>query len=663
MATRSIAAPPTLGPQTWARPAIETSADVRALSQMMGNVRVGTGAIIAPGALIQAEADAPFSVGAGSLIQGSAVVQGSAHGRVLGDDDQPYSIWIGAEVCITHKVVVQGPAYIGDRCFIGFRSTIFNARLGKGCVVMMHALVQDVEIPAGRFVPSGSVISRQEQADALPKVQPEDLAFVQDVVTASRASGAQYGTASVGVSSPAMSESRDRPPSVPSSHDNGSRTMQPHKLTPDIVQQVRQLLSQGYRIGTEHADSRRYRSNVWQTCTPVQSTREPEVLGALEACLEEHAGEYVRMFGIDPVAKCRVATTTIQRPDGKPVHVQKTAVAAAGTSSSSPATPSDNGNDAGLSQHVRQLLNQGCRVGIEYADPRRYRSNVWQTCTPVSSTREADVLAAVQQCLAEHAGDYVRIFGIDANKHRVQAITIQRPDGKPMSAAGGAVGSGPAVPVHAGHTAPGGGLTPEVMDQVRQFLRQGYQIGTEHADQRRYRSNVWQTCTPIQAKSEGEVFAALHRCLADHAGEYVRLFGIDPAAKRRLAPVTIQHPNGSAPQVAAPSRAAASPSSPSSHNGSARSAVGGSASLGNDVVQQVQQLVGQGYRISLEHADVRRYRSGVWQTSGMIEGRGSSDVLAALEAGLRAHAGEYVRLVGIDPQAKRRVLETTIQRP
>jgi len=30
---------------------------------------------------------------------------------------------------------------------------------------------------------------------------------------------------------------------------------------------------------------------------------------------------------------------------------------------------------------------------------------------------------------------------------------------------------------------------------------------------------------------------------------------------------------------------------------------------------------------------------------------------------LTSHSGEYVRLVGIDPQAKRRVLETTIQRP
>jgi carbon dioxide concentrating mechanism protein CcmM len=86
-----------------------------------------------------------------------------------------------------------------------------------------------------------------------------------------------------------------------------------------VVQQVRNYLSQGYRVGSEHADQRRYRSNVWQTCTPIESNRESEVLGALQACIAEHGGEYVRMYGIDPQAKRRVAPMTIQRPDGKPM--------------------------------------------------------------------------------------------------------------------------------------------------------------------------------------------------------------------------------------------------------------------------------------------------------------------------------------------------------
>ncbi|NER83131.1 MAG: acetyltransferase, partial [Leptolyngbya sp. SIO1D8] len=149
-----------------------------------------------------------------------------------------------------------------------------------------------------------------------------------------------------------------------------------------------------------------------------------------------------------------------------------------------------------------------------------------------------------------------------------------------------------------------------------------------------------------------------------HAGEYVRIFGIDPVAKKRLSPVIIHRPGSSGHNGngSAPATVASTPSSyqaPPASNGSATNG----QTLTGDVVQQVRQLMGQGYRISLEHADVRRYRSGAWQSGGVLEGHGSSDVIAALEASLAAHAGEYVRLVGIDPQAKRRVSETTIQRP
>ncbi|MGB3208721.1 MAG: ribulose bisphosphate carboxylase small subunit, partial [Crinalium sp.] len=40
-----------------------------------------------------------------------------------------------------------------------------------------------------------------------------------------------------------------------------------------------------------------------------------------------------------------------------------------------------------------------------------------------------------------------------------------------------------------------------------------------------------------------------------------------------------------------------------------------------------------------------------------------SEVVPALEACLQEHSGEYVRLIGIDPKAKRRVQEMIIQKP
>lgn len=71
---------------------------------------------------------------------------------------------------------------------------------------------------------------------------------------------------------------------------------------------------QGYKIGTEHADKRRFRVKSWSSCGTIDSTQEAEVLRHLEGCLQEHSGEYVRMIGVDEAAKRRVLEEIIQRP-------------------------------------------------------------------------------------------------------------------------------------------------------------------------------------------------------------------------------------------------------------------------------------------------------------------------------------------------------------
>jgi carbon dioxide concentrating mechanism protein CcmM len=62
------------------------------------------------------------------------------------------------------------------------------------------------------------------------------------------------------------------------------------------------------------ADKRRFRTSSWQSCSPIEATQVPQVVAALEACLEEHRGEYVRLLGIDPKAKRRVLEQIIQTP-------------------------------------------------------------------------------------------------------------------------------------------------------------------------------------------------------------------------------------------------------------------------------------------------------------------------------------------------------------
>ncbi|ALF53582.1 cytochrome C biogenesis protein CcmM [Nostoc piscinale CENA21] len=555
MAVSSTAAPPTPWSRSLAEPEIHKTSFVHSFSNVIGDVRVGANVIVAPGTSIRADEGTPFYIGENTNIQDGVVIHGLEQGRVIGDDGNEYSVWIGKNASITHMALIHGPAYVGDSCFIGFRSTVFNARVGAGCIVMMHALIQDVEIPPGKYVPSGAIITSQQQADRLPDVQDQDQQFAHHVVGINQALRAGYLCAA---DNKCIAPIRDELAKSYTS-SNGltvlelerSSEVASNSLGAETVDQVRYLLEQGYKIGTEHVDQRRFRTGCWTSCQPIEPRSLSEALSALEGCLADHSGEYVRLFGIDPKGKRRVLETIIQRPDGV---VQPT------TSFKAPA-----------------------------------------------STGSA---------------------GYNGNGH----------------SNGAGIGS----------------ISAETVDQIRKLLAGGYKIGTEHVDERRFRTGSWASCKPIEATSTDQVVAALKECIENHQGEYVRLIGIDPKAKRRILESIIQRPNG----PVAPSNGQKSYAATSSYSSATATApVSSSNRLNAEVVDQLRQLLAGGYKISAEHVDQRRFRTGSWSSCGQIEARSERDAIAALEAYLSEYQGEYVRLIGIDPKAKRRVLETIIQRP
>ena len=305
MVARSFAAPPNRS-KNLAEPEINKNAYVHSLSNIIGDVRIGANVVVAPGTSIRADEGSPFYIGEGSNIQDGVVIYGLEQGRVVGDDQNQYSVWIGKNVAITQMALIHGPAYIGDDCFIGFRSTVFNARVGQGCIVMMHVLIQDVEIPAGKYVPSGAVITNQHQAEGLPDVQAEDMEFTRHLAGINDAISSGY-----------QSSENVQTKSYSSNGANGSRSSNSMNtiLSSEAVEQLRQILIQGYKIGTEHVDQRRFRTGSWQSCSPITTTNESEAISALEDCVANHQGEYIRLFGIDPKAKRRVLETIIQRPN------------------------------------------------------------------------------------------------------------------------------------------------------------------------------------------------------------------------------------------------------------------------------------------------------------------------------------------------------------
>ena len=158
----------------------------------------------------------------------------------------------------------------------------------------------------------------------------------------------------------------------------------------------------------------------------------------------------------------------------------------------------------------------------------------------------------------------------------------------------------------------------------------------------------------MQGNNESQAIATLEAVMQQYPGEYVRLIGIDPKAKRRVVEEIIQRPDGPVAQSAPQAGTASYKAAPT---------VAGSGQLSQKTVEQIRNLLSQGYKIGTEHADARRFRTGSWQSCAPIESNRESEVFAALEGCMKEHSGDYVRLLGIDSKAKRRVLEEMIQRP
>ncbi|BAY30246.1 ribulose bisphosphate carboxylase small chain [Nostoc carneum NIES-2107] len=93
-------------------------------------------------------------------------------------------------------------------------------------------------------------------------------------------------------------------------------TLSPH-LTLETQEQIRQFLAQGYTINIEHVDERRFRTGSWQSCLNTHIDAHSDAISALESCLTDYEGEYLRLVAIDPKAKRRVTETIIQRPNGR----------------------------------------------------------------------------------------------------------------------------------------------------------------------------------------------------------------------------------------------------------------------------------------------------------------------------------------------------------
>ncbi len=553
-------APPTPWSKDLAEPTIHPTAYIHNSSSIIGDVRIGPKVMIAPGISIRADEGNPFAIGASTNIQDGVVIHGLEQGRVVGDDNEAYSVWIGKNTSITHMALIHGPAYVGDDCFIGFRSTVFNGKVGNGCIVMMHVLIQDVEIPPGKYVPSGAIITSQHQADRLSDVRPEDRKFAAHIISVNDSLRAGYRCADDIECITPLQEAIDIASSGLYSFDGNNKPRIAHtkhdsNLPSEVVSNVRNLLAQGYRIGAEHANQRRFQTSSWTSCAAFDSSDENEVLNHLAACLQEHSGEYVRLIGIDTHARRRVLESIVQRPTDptapKTLRNSEPQIQIVDFSLTEPrakATPSHATNvDADLLAIVRPLLSQGCRVALERADKRRFQTSSWTSADRIESQTEAGIITAITDCIANYPNEYIRAICVDTHvNRRVSEKIVHRPSGSTTQGKGFAKTEQPIVSVNAAPSSkvssPSSLMAIETIETISRLVAQGCAIFTEFASERRYKTNAWETGSQVTGNSASAIVSALESIVRDRQNAYVRIVAVDQKAKQRIAEKVIYRP-------------------------------------------------------------------------------------------------------------------------
>ncbi|WP_341352117.1 carbonate dehydratase [Bacillus cereus] len=162
-------------------PNIDKTAFISPFASVIGNVTIHKNVFVAPSASIRADEGTPFSIGNNTNIQDGVILHGLLN-QFVSVNHKKYSIYIGNEVSIAHGAIVHGPCYIGDHCFVSFKSLVFNASIGSGTYISYNATVTNgVIIAPNRFVPPYSNIDTQEKADALEAISEAQKEFTHDV--------------------------------------------------------------------------------------------------------------------------------------------------------------------------------------------------------------------------------------------------------------------------------------------------------------------------------------------------------------------------------------------------------------------------------------------------------------------------------------------------
>ncbi|MBM7570758.1 hypothetical protein [Aquibacillus albus] len=164
-------------------PTISSKAVIGTDSMIIGNITVADDVFIGFKNLLRADSGYPYYVGPYTNIQDNVLMHvhpGREHVNVKGNK---WGVYLEGEISVLHHACVHGPLFIGRNTFVGQHANIYDAIIGRNCVIMHGATITNgVKIDDNRFVAPGQSVWKQEDADNLPKVPKKHLHLNQEIV-------------------------------------------------------------------------------------------------------------------------------------------------------------------------------------------------------------------------------------------------------------------------------------------------------------------------------------------------------------------------------------------------------------------------------------------------------------------------------------------------
>lgn len=159
-------------------PDINPTAYVHPLAAVIGRAHIGKRVMISPGASVRSDEGQPIWIGDESNVQDGVILHAletwsegePVEQNQVAVDGKKYAIYVGDRVSLAHQVQIHGPSVVGDDTFVGMQTLVFKSEVSANCVIEPKCLIMGVKIPSGRYVPAGSVIKTQADADALPTI-------------------------------------------------------------------------------------------------------------------------------------------------------------------------------------------------------------------------------------------------------------------------------------------------------------------------------------------------------------------------------------------------------------------------------------------------------------------------------------------------------------